>query len=59
MNGRDFIVGGNEISLVSLPTKERVLVRDGGWDLDSLDAVFPTAIGAAVKNPMPPQPPKQ
>ncbi len=56
INGRDFIVGGNEISLVSLPGKERTIFRDGGWDLDSLDRVFQATLGAGVKNPMPPQP---
>ena len=59
VNGRDFIVGGNEISLVSLPQKERTLWREGGWTLDALDRAFEGAIGQAVKNPMPAQAPKQ
>ncbi len=58
INGRDFIVGGNEISLVSLPDKERTIYREGGWDLDSLERVFPTTLGAGIRNPMPAQPPK-
>lgn len=53
INGRDFIVGGDEISLVSLPTRERTIYREGGWDLDSLERVFPTTLGAGVVNPKP------
>ncbi|NUQ56188.1 MAG: SDR family oxidoreductase, partial [Dehalococcoidia bacterium] len=59
VNGRDFIVGGNEISLVSLPGRERTIYREGGWDLDSLDRMFPTTLGAGLRNPMPPAPPKE
>jgi NAD(P)-dependent dehydrogenase (short-subunit alcohol dehydrogenase family) len=59
INGRDFIVGGNEISLVSLPDKQRSIFREGGWDLDSLERVFAQTLGAGIKNPMPPQPPKE
>ena len=53
INGRDFIVGGDEISLMSLPTRERTIYRQGGWDLDSLDSVFQSTLGAGVKNPKP------
>jgi len=58
INGRDFIVGGNEISLVSLPGRERTIYREGGWDLDSLDRIFPSTLGQGLRNPMPPQAPK-
>ncbi|MEP7214927.1 MAG: SDR family NAD(P)-dependent oxidoreductase [Anaerolineaceae bacterium] len=58
INGRDFIVGGSEISLMSMPNKERTIYREGGWTLDTLDRVFPSTLGAGVKNPMPPQAPK-
>ena len=53
VNGRDFIVGGNEISLVSLPTRERTIYREGGWTLDALDKVFAGTIGQGLVNPMP------
>ena len=53
INGRDFIVGGDEISLVSLPTRERTIYREGGWDLDSLEKVFGSTLGAGVVNPKP------
>jgi len=59
INGRDFIVGGNEASLVSLPGRERSIYMEGGWTLDALDRVFPTTLGAGVKNPMPTQAPKE
>jgi NAD(P)-dependent dehydrogenase (short-subunit alcohol dehydrogenase family) len=55
INGRDFIVGGDEISLMSLPTRERTIYKAGGWDLDSLEKVFPSTLGAGVKNPKPPE----
>ena len=58
INGRDFIVGGSEISLMSVPDKERTIYREGGWTLDTLDRVFPQTIGVGIKNPMPPQAPK-
>jgi NAD(P)-dependent dehydrogenase (short-subunit alcohol dehydrogenase family) len=53
INGRDFIVGGDEISLMSLPERERTIYKQGGWDLDSLDRVFASTLGAGVKNPKP------
>jgi NAD(P)-dependent dehydrogenase (short-subunit alcohol dehydrogenase family) len=58
VNGRDFIVGGNEVSLVSLPQKERSIFMAGGWTLDALEQQFPSTLGAGLKNPMPPQAPK-
>ena len=57
VNGRDFTVGGDEVTLMSLPTKEISIRQEGGWDLDSLDRVFPSTIGAGLRNPSPPQPP--
>ncbi len=53
INGRDFIVGGNEISLMSLPQRERTIYKEGGWDVDSLARVFPGTLGAGVVNPKP------
>ena len=58
INGRDFIVGGNEISLMSLPDKARTIYQAGGWTLDALDRVFAGTVGAGIKNPMPAQEPK-
>ncbi|MDZ7729417.1 MAG: SDR family NAD(P)-dependent oxidoreductase [Dehalococcoidia bacterium] len=53
VNGRDFIVGGEEISLLSLPRAEKTIYKEGGWDLDSLAKVFPSTLGAGVVNPRP------
>ena len=57
VNGRDFVVGGDEVSLMTMPTKQATIHREGGWDLASLERVFPRVIGAEVTNPAPPQPP--
>ena len=57
VNGRDFVVGGDEVSLMTIPTKQATIHREGGWDLASLERVFPRVIGAEVTNPAPPQPP--
>ncbi len=55
VNGRDFIVGGNEVTLMTIPTREKTIYREGGWTLDALDTVFPSVIGAGLVNPMPAQ----
>lgn len=55
VNGRDFIVGGDEISLMSLPTREKTIYKKGGWDLESLIEVFPGTLGAGLVNPRPPE----
>ncbi|MCZ2109930.1 MAG: SDR family NAD(P)-dependent oxidoreductase [Dehalococcoidia bacterium] len=59
VNGRDFLVGGNEISLMTIPQRERTIYREGGWTLESLEQVFPGTLGAGLVNPQPPQAPKQ
>ncbi len=59
VNGRDFLVGGKEISLMSLPQRERTIYHEGGFTLDVLDRVFPGTLGAGLKNPAPPQPAKE
>tara|TARA_B100001750_G_scaffold234091_1_gene235029 strand:+ start:1025 stop:1963 length:939 start_codon:yes stop_codon:yes gene_type:complete len=51
VNGRDFSVGGNEVALMTKVTREIAIIREGGWDLDALDRVFPNAIGRFVENP--------
>jgi len=57
VNGRDFVVGGDEVSLMTMPTKEATIHREGGWDLASLERVFPRVIGSNLTNPAPAQPP--
>lgn len=56
VNGQDFGVGGNSIRLYSLPTPVKTIYREGGWDLDTLDRVFPETLGQGLVNPMPAQP---
>ncbi|MGH7960202.1 MAG: SDR family NAD(P)-dependent oxidoreductase [Candidatus Binatia bacterium] len=51
VNGRDFIVGGGEISLVSLPKKERTIYTEHKWTVDQLEELFPRTLGAGLKNP--------
>ena len=58
VNGRDFLVGGDEISLMSLPARERTIQREGGWTLDALERVFPRTLGAGLTNPATPSTPK-
>ena len=38
VNGQDFYVGGNEVGLYAELELERLLYREGGWDLDALDS---------------------
>ena len=59
VNGRDFLVGGNEVSLMSMPVRERTIYHEGGFTLDVLDRVFSSTLGAGLKNPAPPQPAKE
>ncbi len=58
VNGRDFLVGGDEISLMSMPVRERTIQREGGWTLDALERVFPRTLGAGLTNPATPATPK-
>lgn len=53
INGRDFLIGGNEISIMSLPTRERTIYREGGFDVETLERVFQSTLGAGVHNPKP------
>jgi len=58
INGRDFLIGGNEISIMSTPQRERTIYREGGWTLETLDVVFPRTLGAGVVNPRQAEPAK-
>ena len=51
VNGRDFVVGGDEVSLMTIPSKQATIYRDGGWDLASLERVFPRVIGCRTDEP--------
>ena len=55
INGRDFIVGGGEITLVSLPGKQRSVFSDQPWTQDKLQALLPNTVGKGLINPAAPQ----
>jgi NAD(P)-dependent dehydrogenase (short-subunit alcohol dehydrogenase family) len=60
INGRDFIVGGNQISLLSLPEPARSLYSPRGYfTLDDLVEVFPRTIGQGLRNQWPAREPSQ
>jgi hypothetical protein len=50
LNGRDFFVAGNEVGLWSEPEICRSVIRDAGWDLDSLDALAATTFASGLTN---------
>jgi 3-oxoacyl-[acyl-carrier protein] reductase len=50
VNGRTFHVGGDTISRLSEPERERVITQAGGWTLDALDAVAPTHLVEDLTN---------
>ena len=50
VNGHTFEVHGDTISRVAEPALDRSVVRDGGWDLDSLDAIAPTTLVDGLVN---------
>ena len=55
INGRDFIVGGGEITLVSLPAKERSVFSDKPWTQEQLQKLLPKTLGKGLKNPAAPR----
>ncbi len=50
VNGRTFVVGGDMIGIYPEPAPERVIVREGGWDLDALDRLAPTQLINGLTN---------
>ena len=49
INGRDFLVGGGEISLVSLPEREKTIYSEEMWTVERLTELFPRTLGAGLK----------
>ncbi len=50
INGRDFLVGGGEIGVFTIPTVEaRIFSATGQWTVDEVFERFPSTIGAVVK----------
>ncbi|HZU77649.1 MAG TPA: SDR family NAD(P)-dependent oxidoreductase, partial [Dehalococcoidia bacterium] len=51
INGRDFIVGGAQISLMSIPEPVRtIFAPNGRWTLDELMTVVPQTLGQGLRN---------
>jgi len=50
VNGHTFEVHGDTISRIAEPALARTVTRDGGWDLDSLDAIAPVNLVDALVN---------
>lgn len=55
VNGRDFIVGGGEISLVSLPEKQRSVFTGNRWSQDELQKLLPKTLVRGLRNPAAPR----
>jgi NAD(P)-dependent dehydrogenase (short-subunit alcohol dehydrogenase family) len=51
VNGRTFDLHGDTVSLLSEPHAELVIHRNGGWDLDGLDAEAPGGLTSELSNP--------
>ncbi len=59
INGRNFLVGGDQISLFSEPEPIRTIINpNGSWTLDELMVHFKQTVGAGLRNQWPLQPPK-
>ena len=50
VNGRTFLVAGDEIGLYAEPSVVRCIVREGGWNLDALDAVVANQLTTGLEN---------
>ena len=59
INGCNFFVGGNQISLMSDPVVTKTIYnKTGAFALDDLLAIVPGSLAAGLVNPSPPQPAK-
>lgn len=59
INGCTFGCSGGTISLHTDPVPVKSIIKDGRWTLDELDRLIPTTLAVGLRNPSPPQPPKQ
>ena len=59
VNGHVFHCQGGQISLMSNPTEERTLRKNGRWTVEEIDAMFSGTLGMDMDNPAPPQAPKE
>ncbi|MBI50943.1 MAG: 3-hydroxyacyl-CoA dehydrogenase [Chloroflexi bacterium] len=58
VNGHVFHCQGGQISLMSNPTEERTLRKNGRWTVEEIDAMFGGTLGMDMVNPAPAQAPK-
>jgi NAD(P)-dependent dehydrogenase (short-subunit alcohol dehydrogenase family) len=49
-NGRDFFVAGDQVAVFTEPAPVNTMFRDGGWNLDTLDAQAPNNLLAGMFN---------
>ena len=59
VNGQTFLVYGGTITLLSQPKRVHTIFKNGQWDLDEISTLVPQHITQGLKNPSPPQPPRQ
>ena len=59
VNGQTFMVYGGNITLLSQPRRIRTIFKNGQWTLDEIGTMVPENITQGLKNPSPPQPPRQ
>ncbi|HEY7270261.1 MAG TPA: SDR family NAD(P)-dependent oxidoreductase [Dehalococcoidia bacterium] len=60
VNGRDFLIWGNQVGLYSLPEIEAsAFSRGDSWTTDEMFDLFPKTLGRGLRNAFQPQEPKQ
>ena len=59
INGRTFLISGNEIALYTEPIAEKTIYTAGRWTLDELMDIVPNTLEVGLMNPAPPQAAKQ
>ncbi len=59
VNGQIFMVYGGNVTLLSYPRPIRTIFKRDRWDLDELSALVPSQLTYGLRNPSPPQPPRQ
>jgi len=59
INGQTFMVYGGNITLLSQPRRIRTIFKEGQWTLDEIGTMVPENITQGLKNPSPPQAPRQ
>jgi 3-oxoacyl-[acyl-carrier protein] reductase len=53
INGRNFLVGGNQIGLYTEPELERSIFTDSEWTVDKIAQLAPRTLAAGLKNQWP------